>query len=136
MAPGKQAFRKLADHQHVHLPTREDRRHAFEQFHRAQAGEQIVVFPDIDLRGEFGAVRLADAGQPGGAEQHRVRPADCRHGVGRDSLARVLVELGADRIMDGAESDPGVAHCSIEDGQCGINHLGADAVARYDGDLV
>ncbi len=111
---------------------RQRRSHARERADRPEAGVELEVVAQIDLRNDLGAVRVADVGMSHGAEEDGVgRGRGVQH-FGRQRNAGSAVKLSACLVRIQAQTDAGRRGHGLEQGQTGSHHFPADAVAWKD----
>ena len=111
-------------------------RHAGQQAAGPHAGIQIEDETQLDLRRDFGAVRIADVGKATGAEQNRVGFVAQPRGDLRQRRAGFLVGGGAGRRFGEAEFQPGRQRLHLAQHlQRGRGDFRSDAVAADHGNM-
>ena len=114
----------------------ERRGHARVEPDGPEAHVEVEGDPERELRRDLGSVREADVGQPGGAEEDRVRRLAHLEGLARQLLAGPPVAGGARlHLLEGELEPPGHGD-GVEDLERLGDHLGPDAVPGDDRDAV
>ena len=100
---------------------------------RTQAGVQIEQESQVDLGPHFGTVRPAHIRKPHRTDQNCIRlPAGLYRRFGQ-GIARLLVAVGTGGVLTETQDRP---PCGIENPQCFIDNIRANAVSFEHGDLV
>ena len=135
---GEQAFGGFPDDDEIDaaLVGADDRaRHARNQPRRTNAGIEIEMKAQFDLRHDLGVVGVAHRRQAAGAEQNRVSLVAQPHRTLRHRLAGLPVMVGTGRRVGEAELQVRRRLDLAQDLERRRHHFGADAIAGEHGDM-